>query len=385
MDPMRTDATDAAVALSYINETAPVLAIWLDAELCIVEANALAKKLLPGGAIGRNLDQIVVDFAASLDLRDLISRPNEVHMLTMKSAAGLPETYHFRFFPLVAGTLALGSLDFAEQQRMRNEVLELNRELSNLTRQLHLANAELRELHELKNQFLGMAAHDLRKPVGIIMTYSEFVLDEAGDTLSAEHHEFIRSCLKAAQGMKVLIDDFLDISVIESGHLRLNQIRLSVGEILEGVSEMGGVLARKKKVTLVLQPADRGLRVRVDAPKLQQVLLNLVGNAIEHSQPGQTIWLAIDQRAGELVFSVRDEGQGLSTEDQQALFKAFASGRTRKTGGERSTGLGLMIARKIVEAHCGRIWVESQSGAGATFSFSIPLEAEVRALQETRP
>lgn len=129
-------------------------------------------------------------------------------MLTLSTAKGLPETFYFRFFPVADATLALSSLDFTEQSRLRDEVLALNRDLNNLARQLQQANGELRELNELKNQSLGMAAHDLRKPVGLIMTYSEFVLDEASDSLSTEHQGFLRTCMDAAAGMKYLIVPF---------------------------------------------------------------------------------------------------------------------------------------------------------------------------------
>jgi signal transduction histidine kinase len=291
----------------------------------------------------------------------------------------LPESFHFRFFALPEGTMALGSLDFPEQERLRTEVLELNRDLNNLTRQLHQANAELRELNEVKNQFLGMAAHDLRKPIGVIMTYTEFVLDEAGEKLSAPHREFLRTSLDAATGMKRLIDYFLDVSVIESGKLRLDLAPATVQEILAGAEPIARLVAAKKKISLLVESADGKRRLPADVSKLQQVLLNLIGNAVEHSVPGQRVWLSSRWDGQNLVFAVRDEGPGIAPEDQARLFTAFARAGTRKTAGERSVGLGLAIARLIIEAHGGCIWLESIPGQGAAFLFSLPAKKQEQA------
>ena len=191
---MFDDPCIAEAMRAYLMETAPVLAICLDANLCVVEANSQARQVLVVTAFGRPFSEQIVDFNHTLDLTTLIWQSSVVHRLTLSTVSGIPETLCFRFFPLPNGTLVLASLDFHEQQRMRDEVMGLNQELNNLTRQLHQANAELRDLNKLKNQFLGMAAHDLRNPIGLIMNYSEFVLEEA-DELSAEHREFLQICL----------------------------------------------------------------------------------------------------------------------------------------------------------------------------------------------
>ena len=371
---MFDDPAIAAAMQAYVWETAPVLALYLDASYCVAGANAQARQVLRGEALGRPLTEQLVDFNRSLDLPALIRQGGAVHQLTLSTASGMPETLGFRFFPLPAGVLALGSLDFQEQQKLRDEVLGLNGELNNLTRQLHQANAELRELNQLKNQFLGMAAHDLRKPIGVIMTYGEFVLDEAGGQLSEQHREFLRTCMDAATDMKRLIDGFLDLSVIESGKLRLELASASVPEIVAGAEPTARLMAGKKKISLLVCLADDGRRLRVDAAKLQQVLLNLIGNAVEHSVPGQRVWLSSRWDDQNLVLAVRDEGPGIAPEDQARLFTCFARAGTQKTAGERSVGLGLAIARLVVEAHGGRIWLESIPGQGATFLLALPAQ-----------
>ena len=365
---------------TYLWETAPVLALFLDANLCVVEVNAQASRVLCPTVLGRPLVEQFVFLPPALDLPALIRQGGAATRLTISTAAGVPETVDFQFFPAGAGTLVLGSFDLQEQQELRREVLALNQEANNLGRQLAQANAELRELNQLKNQFLGMAAHDLRAPAGLIITYSEFLLDEAGKTLSEEHREFLRVCLSSALGMKRLIENFLDVSVIESGKLRLELAPAGVPEILAGVEPIVRLRAGRKKISLLVDLPDEATassvaarRLRVDAPKLQQVLLNLLNNAVEHSQPGGHVWLSVRWTESELIFAVRDEGPGLTPADQARLFTAFAQAGTRKTAGERSVGLGLAIARMVIAAHGGRLWVESFPGQGATFLFALPL------------
>lgn len=253
------------------------------------------------------------------------------HLLAMNTPSSAPESYRFRFLCLPEGWLVLGSMDFDEQMRLRADVLALNRELNDLTRQLHLANADLRELNQLKNRFLGMAAHDLRKPIGLIMTYGEFVLDEA--TLSEEQRGFLQTCLVAASGMKRLIDNFLDVSIIESGALRLERAPISVTAIVAGVEPMVRLLATRKQVSLQLETGntvDATRMLRVDGAKIQQVLLNLIGNAIEtvgHRWSGRAV-VALE-RAG-VGSTVRDAGPGIAPENKSRLFTAFTRAGTRR-------------------------------------------------------
>jgi signal transduction histidine kinase len=363
---MANNTTIAEAMLAYVMESAPVLALQLDTQQCVVAVNDHAVRVLGPDLVGRSMTELTVEFTRTVDFHG-----SDAHLLSLKTLDGA-ESYQFRCFSLPGGTLALGNLDFAEQEHLRTQVIGLNSNLNNLTRELHLANAELRELNQLKNQFLGMAAHDLRNPLGLIMAYLEFILDEAGDRLSAEHCEFLNICRAAATGMKRLIENFLDVAIIESGKLRLDLAPVSVPEILAGAMPILRLVADKKKVTLLVDAADDTRQWRVDAAKLQQVLINLVGNAVEHSLPGQRVWLSARWDDAQLLFAVRDEGPGIAPEDQAQLFSAFARDGTQKTAGERSIGLGLTIARLVVEAHGGRIWVESVPNQGATFHFAVP-------------
>lgn len=369
---MSIESDIAARVQSYVADTAPILALRLDAQLRVQELNHYARQILGADMAGRSFSDLLPAFIAQPDLAPLAASPQIETLITLSTVSGVPESFRFRFFALIDGALALGSPLVAEQAQLQTTVLGLNQELNNLTRQLHQANAQLRELNQLKNQFLGMAAHDLRRPIGVIMTYAEFVLEETRAQLSAEHQEFLRSCLNAAAGMRLLIDNFLDLAVLESGKLQLDLELVSVADILAGALPTAQLIATRKQITLHVDAAEQPRRLSVDAPKLQQVLLNLISNAVEHSVPGQRVWLSSRWEPQCLILSVRDEGVGLTPAQQASLFEAFGRGGPRKTAGERSTGLGLSIARMVVEAHGGRIFVDSQPGQGATFSVSLP-------------
>jgi signal transduction histidine kinase len=277
---------------------------------------------------------------------------------------------------LAAETFRLFEEHGAHDARVFDELTRVNNELAALHRTLAKQNAELEQLGELKSRFLAMAAHDLRKPAGVILTYTEFVLDEADISLSEEQKKYLQTCLNAAAGMKHIIDGFLDMAVIESGMLHLDVAPVSVAQIIEGVVEICRLQAAIKKVHLLVDPAEGTRRFQADAPKLQQVLLNLLYNAVEHSPEGRHVWLSSCWAQDELVFSVRDEGAGLTPEVQTQLFIPFVNAGTRKTAGERTMGLGLQIAKIIVEAHKGRLWVESEPGKGTTFFVSVPADSE---------
>jgi len=364
------------ILATYLNSFAPVLALTLDQDMRVTECNAYARRILPMEQLGLPFtDWLVEHTARDLNCADLLASTEMPARLSLNTAARVPETFLFHFFPVSNGHLALGSPDIAEQRRLGETVLMLNRELNNLTRQLHQANAELNELNQIKNTFLGMAAHDLRKPIGAILAYVQFVLDEA--ELGAEHREFLAISRAAAADMKRLVDNFLDLAVIEANQLRIDLAPARAADILDAAMVLLRPLAQRKGVTLLADASQAGGDMRLDAAKLQQVLLNLAGNAVEHSQGGQQVAITLRCKATpggeELRCEVRDTGVGIAAAAQAHLFEAFTHTGSRKTGGERATGLGLAIALRIVEAHGGHIGVDSAPGQGACFWFTLPV------------
>jgi signal transduction histidine kinase len=254
---------------------------------------------------------------------------------------------------------------------MYNEISRLNNELVAIQRELARKNAELSRLNDLKNQFLGMAAHDLRNPLGAIMSYSEFLLDEIADKLNADQAEFLTIIHDQSEYMARLVNDLLDVSTIESGKLQLDLQPTDLAHLVQTNLTRNQLIAAHKNITLDLEATPIPI-VLLDAAKIEQVLNNLVTNAIKFSSPGSRVLITVQPSEEEILISVKDEGPGIPPGEMEKLFKPFQRTSVKSTAGEKSTGLGLVIVKRIVEGHGGRIWVESQLGKGSTFHVSLP-------------
>ncbi|MFN8465520.1 MAG: hybrid sensor histidine kinase/response regulator [Caldilineaceae bacterium] len=285
---------------------------------------------------------------------------NLVRSLT-KSAAPLP--------PAPVGMLA----NAARDDELYNETSRLNNELVTLQRELAKKTAELERLNLQKNQFLGMASHDLRSPLNSILAYSEFLVESAAPRLGAEELEYLELIISLSNLMRGVVDDLLDIAAIESGKLHLDLRHTDLAAIFRRAVAVFRPLAAKKQIHLVFEVISPPPRLLLDGHKIEQVLNNLLSNAIKFSHPHTAITLSLTHAGGEALAAVKDQGQGIPPDEVSRLFQPFATTSVKATAGEKSTGLGLLIVRKIVEEHRGRIWVESSPGEGSTFHFALPL------------
>ncbi len=262
-----------------------------------------------------------------------------------------------------------GSVD----DSLYNEISKLNNELVNLQRELTRKNSELKKLNEIKNRFLGMAAHDLRSPLGVIQNYTDFILDEAGDTLNPDHKKFLGIVLNSTRFMISLIEDLLDYSKIEAGDVNLDLRSYNLAEQVEGIVELNQLIASRKMIHLKLQPVTEPIQVFADNNKIEQVLNNLITNAIKFSHPESEILISLSSENNFAYVSIRDSGIGIPSDKLSYIFTPFTKAGTTGTKGEKSTGLGLSIVKRIVEAQGGTIEVRSEEGKGSEFVFSIKL------------
>lgn len=253
------------------------------------------------------------------------------------------------------------------------ELARLNNELAAAQRELARKNAELKRLNEQKDRFLGIAAHDLRNPLQIINVYSQFLLDEAADRLAPEQLDFVRKIIRSSDFMFELVEDLLDVAKIEAGRVELNPSEVDLRGLVSLNVELNRRLAERKEINILFTSPEDISPLRLDAPKIEQVLNNLIGNAVKFSPRGSTIEVGLARgEGGGAVVYVKDEGPGVPADEVDKLFKPFS--RTRVTGseGEQSTGLGLAIVKRIVEGHGGRISVENGAAGGATFVVRLP-------------
>jgi signal transduction histidine kinase len=279
-----------------------------------------------------------------------------------------------------ANALRAALKEKAELSRLRverdstlfDEISLLNNELLTLQRELAKRNVELARLNELKNRFLGMAAHDLRNPLYIIMAFGDILLESAA--AQSPEQEYLQHIVTAGEFMSQIIDDFLSVAIIESGRLRLNLEAVNLPDIVEQVMILVGPKARKKNIEIVITHDPALPTLVADGKKVQQVLINLLSNAIEHSYPASSVALRTRRADDMAVIAVQDHGVGIAPQDIGRLFDPFEKKKSSKTGGEKSTGLGLTISRQVVTRHGGKIWVESEAGKGSTFFVALPFQ-----------
>ncbi len=253
------------------------------------------------------------------------------------------------------------------------ELTQLNNELANLQREMARKNAELEKLNEQKNRVLGMVAHDLRNPLGVIHGYSEFLAAEAWPVLTEVQRDFVTTIKDTSEFMLRMVSDLLDVTAIESGRLDLDRQPTDLVELIERNITLKRVLSARKVIAFAFVSPPPLPLVSLDVGKIQQVLNNLITNAVKFSHRGNPVVVRLAAADGVVTVAVRDQGQGIPAADLPKLFTPFGKSSVRSTEGEQSTGLGLAIVRRIIEGHGGRIWVESTVGEGSTFFFTLPV------------
>lgn len=253
------------------------------------------------------------------------------------------------------------------------ELEQSNRKLSSLHLELQSKNKELNRAIEEKNLFLGMAAHDLRNPLHAIQGYSEILLNKLSETTDKKVERMLTTIYNSSRFMLQLVNDLLDLSIIDMGKLNLKVSSENLTSLVEDNCLLNENIAEHKNISLTFDHDPEIPALLCDRNKIEQVLHNLINNAIKYSNPGSSVHVSLKKLAGEVLLSVQDNGVGISKEDQTKLFQTFNKSRGSGTAGEPSTGLGLAIVKKIIQKHDGRIWVESELGKGTTFYVTFPL------------
>jgi len=256
---------------------------------------------------------------------------------------------------------------FAAHSVVAIQNARLFREIAEKGRQLEIASQH-------KSQFLANMSHELRTPLNAVLGYTELILDGIYGEAPPRIGEVLGRVQASGRHLLGLINDVLDLSKIEAGQLTLSLADYSIADAVQAACTAVESLAREKHLALgVSVPPDLPVGMG-DERRITQALLNLVGNAIKFTEAGE-VRVAVSVSDGRFLVAVSDTGPGIAEGDQQRIFEEFQqadSSNTRRQGG---TGLGLPIAKKIIELHGGRMWVESTAGRGSVFSFTLPIRA----------
>lgn len=283
-------------------------------------------------------------------------------------------TYKKLFTTTLTGLRAYRDIMQLEAARLwqLNHSNTLDAEVKLRTADLNAAVSRLKQLDKEKNDFLGIAAHDLKNPLTGIIGMSE-LMQKHSDVISADQNKQYLACInKSGQHMMHIITNLLNVNAFETGHLNVKLQALDLQKIVQDVTDQYENTFKAKNLELVWE-LEETVVVNADYDALVQIIDNLVSNAIKYSPLGKHIWLSIsaDEKVGR--FQVRDEGSGLSEQDQLHLFEQFTRLSTLPTAGEHSSGLGLSIVKKLCLAMSGNVYCKSIFGQGCSFVIELPL------------
>ncbi|MHC4391118.1 MAG: ATP-binding protein [Planctomycetota bacterium] len=268
-----------------------------------------------------------------------------------------------------------------ELARAREELKELNQGLElkvrERTKEISAQAAEIRELADTKDELMGMVAHDLRTPLTIIHGYAQ-LLRSMADADAFDPNEFgeeIEAIERTAFEMTTLLNDLLDVSKIEAGRIKISPVKTNIADLIKNAYQFHRPWATSKNVKLVTDIRPKLPRVVCDPKRIGQVLNNLISNAIKFSREKDSITIGarVIEEINSFEVAVTDTGEGIDPEDLPGLFGRYSQAKTKATKGEKGVGLGLAIAKKLVEMHGGEISVNSVKGHGSRFSFILPL------------
>ena len=258
---------------------------------------------------------------------------------------------------------------FATQSALAIQNARLFREVADKSRQLEAASRH-------KSEFLANMSHELRTPLNAILGFSEVLAERMFGEVNEKQAEYLEDILSSGRHLLSLINDILDLSKVEAGRLELELGRFHLPTALDNALTLVRERATRHGITLTQTVDERLGDIVADERKVKQILLNLLSNAVKFTPEGGRVGLSATAADGVNTITVTDTGVGIAPEDQAAIFEEFRQVGRDDTRTQEGTGLGLTLAKKFVELHGGRIWVQSQVGQGSTFSFTLPVRSE---------
>ncbi len=276
-----------------------------------------------------------------------------------------------------AGSLAGGDFSTRVPVEGNDELAALAAAFNMMAQRLQEAAEQKERLEQSRRDLIAWASHDLRTPLASLQLVIDALVDGVADD-EATRQRYLHTAQKETSNLKELINDLFELSQLESGHIDLKLQRASLTDLLSDTLSAMRAMAERRGVRLDGHVSHDIDPVQIDPEKIQRVLYNLLSNAIRHTPAGGDVLLTAEAVGDGVRVTVKDSGEGIASEDLPHIFERFYRGeraRTRDSHGERGAGLGLAVARGLIEAHRGTITVDSQPGQGARFVFTLPRSA----------
>jgi len=258
---------------------------------------------------------------------------------------------------------------------LEQDFLRSNDQILSMNEALLLANERLSELDRMKDAFLSMLTHELRTPLTVISGIAETLEAEVYGRLTEEQSERVQQISEQAARLRQMVNDLLDLSKMEAGMMRLRREMLDPRTMVEAVIEQLATVAEQAGVELRNRVGHDLPEINCDGQRIEQVMTNLISNALKFTPPGGCVTISAEALPNELIFCIADTGCGIAAEERERIFDKFVQVHPLRDDRVKGTGLGLAIVRHLVELHGGRVAVESALGTGSRFYFSLPREA----------
>ncbi len=302
-----------------------------------------------------------VDQTIDFETRSLLAVP----LMIKKEPIGVVEAVN----KLEQGHYTEDDLEFLETLAAQAAIAIEN---ARLLRELQTANIELERLDRMKSDFVAITSHELRTPLGLILGHATYLTE----IVPKEYTEQVEAITRSAMRLKTIIEDLSSIAHKEQGEARIRRTFFSMSDLAQEVLERFSTLASEKSIKLLPElPRKGSLKVEADREKLKVALSHLVRNALTFTDPDGTVSIQAEKQNGYVKVTVSDSGIGIPEDDVARVFERFFQVETHLTRKHGGMGLGLSIAKAMIELHGGQIWCESEEGAGSKFAFIIPERA----------
>jgi signal transduction histidine kinase/CheY-like chemotaxis protein len=347
-------------------------------------AYGASQRVVIGFAIGSIVLALILGYAISWSLigpvKQMDARQREIASGDFSGRVVVPNRDELGYLAANLNRMSdeLGRL--YEELRTRNfELTEALAENVRLFHELEEKSRELEQASQHKSEFLANMSHELRTPLNAIIGFSEVLLERMFGELNPKQADYLQDILDSGRHLLDLINDILDIAKVEAGRMELAVERFVLADVLEHGLTMVRERASRHGIALDLEVDPAIGAVEADERKIKEVVLNLLSNAVKFTPDGGQIAVTARLADEEVQIAVRDTGVGIAPDDLPQVFAEFQQVGTATPQKQEGTGLGLTLAKKFVELHGGRIWVESQVGVGSTFVFALPRQQRAAA------